>query len=67
MTPKLQLPKKLGVRLVQAEIDLTLWAAVEREKKKNKVTIKDVVEYGLAAYLLASNPTEYERYLKERD
>lgn len=58
--PPLPTPQKDEKRLIQAEVDISLFNAVEREMPKG-VKIRQVVEYGLKAYLLRTNPKEAER------
>lgn len=47
---------------LQAEVDLRLWEAVEKEmakqgkRSKKKLKNKEVVEWGLKAYLAKTNP-----------
>lgn len=53
-----ELPSKGETRPVQAEVDLALFEAVEKEmlKQKKKPKIREVVEWGLRAYLAKTNP-----------
>lgn len=60
-TPHLPLPVAEEKRLLQAEVNLELCDAVLREMKRRKVKIRQVMEWGLRAYLLATNPKEAER------
>lgn len=45
-------------KLVQAEVELDLRRAVMKEIDKKKLTIRQVVEWGLKAYLLQANPAK---------
>lgn len=61
--PALPLPHNEETTLIQAEIDVNLVNAVKKEMSKKavggkKIKIREVVEWGLRAYLLASNPKE---------
>lgn len=44
--------------LLQAEINKDFWAVVEREMKARGLTKRQIVEYGLKAFLLKANPKE---------
>jgi len=43
-------------RLIQAEINLDLWKAVEATRKKGDYNIRKVMEFGLKAFLIRYNP-----------
>lgn len=46
-------------RLVQAEVNRRLFTAIEKEiARKKGLSIRKVMEWGLRAYLLNSNPEE---------
>lgn len=47
---------KKNIRLVQAEIDLALFLAVEKEIKDRGLNIKSVVEWGWKEFLIKTNP-----------
>ena len=57
----LPLPHKKEKRLVQAEVDLELFTAVEKELKKQGLKIRDVTEWGLGQWLLKVNPEAAKR------
>lgn len=61
--PPPPLPENEKKRLVQAQVNLDLFKAVYREmKRKNKkLKIRQVIEWGLGAYLLTVNPKEAAR------
>lgn len=51
------LPEHGPTRNVYAEVDLALFTEVERELKNHpKLKIKEVVEWGMLAFLLKNNP-----------
>jgi hypothetical protein len=50
------LPIKEKKRGIQVDIGERLFLAIEREKKMSKRTLTAIVEWGLRAYLLKSNP-----------
>ena len=59
MAVALELPQSQATRLVQAEVDLELFEAVQKElsrHKPKKIKIRDAITWGLQAYLLKSNP-----------
>lgn len=47
--------------MMQAEINMDLRDAVKREIKSRKLTDRQVVEWGLKAFLLSTNPKEAAR------
>lgn len=55
------MPKKEGKRLVQGEVGLSLWNAIEKELDHQGHTIREALEFGLRAYLLVHNPKEATR------
>lgn len=59
--PRLPIPKKEEKRLMQAEVNLDLFAAVEKEMERRNLKIRQVMEWGLQQFLLASNPKEAAR------
>lgn len=60
-TLPIPLPTKQATHLVQAEVDLALYTATHKEMKSRKVKIRQVVEWAMSNYLLATNPKEAER------
>lgn len=54
----LPLPTSEKKRLVQAEVNTDLFDAVQSEmaRRKPKIKIRQVLEWGMKAYLLQSNP-----------
>lgn len=62
---KIPLPTVDEKRLVQAEVDMGLFLAVEKNLPqrggKRKLKIRQVVEWGLKVWLLESNPKEARR------
>ena len=59
--PALPLPQNEKKRLMQAEVNLDLFSAVHREMERKELKIRQVMEWGLRAFLLASNPKEAAR------
>jgi hypothetical protein len=64
--PELPVPLTEETRLVQAEVSLELFQAVEKEIERRKVNekkikIKQVLEFGLQCFLLRANKEEAER------
>lgn len=59
--PPLPLPQNERKRLMQAEVNLELFNAVHREMERKDLKIRQVMEWGLRAFLLASNPKEAQR------
>lgn len=57
----LPLPTKEATHLVQADVNEELYSAVQKELKARKVKIRQVVEWALCNYLLATNPEEAKR------
>lgn len=51
-----KLPTKPKIFLVQAEIPIELWKAALTEIQVRKLSRKAVVEWGLKAFVKASNP-----------
>jgi hypothetical protein len=41
---------------LQARVDKELFDAAKKEAKKNKVKIREVIEWGLRSYLVKTNP-----------
>jgi hypothetical protein len=60
-SPPLPLPQNEKKRLMQAEVNLELFNAVHREMERKGLKIRQVMEWGLRAFLLASNPKEAAR------
>ncbi len=56
--PALPIPTSERKRLVQAEVNLDLFDAVHAEmiRRKPKIKIRQVLEWGMKAYLLQANP-----------
>lgn len=48
-------------RPIQVYVDQDLFDAIEKEIKKRKLTIKQVVTYGIQAWLCKVNPAEAKR------
>lgn len=65
LPPLPSLPKTEHKELMQAEINEALYEAVERERKKRKITKRKVLEYGLVAFLQMANPTAAEPFIKK--
>lgn len=59
----MNLPTKKQNRLIQARIDVELVNHVIREAKKRKIKVKEALEFGLKAFLLAC----LEEETKERE
>lgn len=59
--PPLPLPQNEKKRLMQAEVNQELFDAVHKEMKRKDLKIRQVMEWGLRAFLLASNPKEATR------
>jgi hypothetical protein len=59
--PPLPLPQNEEKRLMQAEVNLDLFNAVHREMKRGDLKIRQVMEWGLKAFLLKANPKEAAR------
>lgn len=60
--PPLPTPSKSKKKILrQAEIDLDLWQAVEREMKLRNDKIREAMTYGFQAYLLKTNPKAAEK------
>lgn len=59
--PPLPLPQNEKKRLMQAEVNLDLFNAVSKEMERKGLKIRQVMEWGLRAYLKASNPKEASR------
>lgn len=57
----LSLPAKEEKRLVQADVNQHLLEAAQKEMKIRKVKVRQVVEWALSMYLLATNPEEASR------
>ena len=55
-TAAISLPRKEEKRLVQAEVNMDLWLAVDAQMKKDGIQIRQMVEFGLKSYLIAANP-----------
>lgn len=49
---------------MQAEIAPSLYEAVEKERKKLKMTKREMIEYGLVAFLQQTNPQVAESFIK---
>lgn len=47
--------------LLQIRIDKEFWSAIAKEMKSRKYTRRQVMEYGLRAFLLKANPKEATR------
>jgi hypothetical protein len=60
--PALPLPTGERKRLVQAEVNHDLFDAVHAEmvRRKPKIKIRQVLEWGMRAYLLRANPKAAE-------
>lgn len=52
----LPIPEVEEKKLMQAEINLDLYQAVEKERKVRELSKRKVLEWGLRAFLLTSNP-----------
>lgn len=61
--PHIPLPvaKARARKLIQAEVSLELREAVEREAKARKIELRQIVEWGLKAWLLSMNQKEATR------
>ena len=59
--PPLPMSKQTKKRLVQAEVSVDLFNAVDREIERDGLTIRQVLEWGFKAYLLVKNPKEAEK------
>ena len=59
--PPLPVPQKEEKRLMQAEVNLDLFTAVYNEMERRDLKIRQVMEFGLKAFLLATNKVEAER------
>lgn len=59
--PPLPLPQTEKKRLMQAEVNLDLFTAVHKEMERRGLKIRNVMEWGLKAFLLSSNPKEAAR------
>ena len=57
----LSLPAKEPTKLVQADVNAHLHQAAQKEMKQRKVKVRQVVEWGLSMYLMATNPQEAKR------
>lgn len=56
------LPSKKQRKLIQADIAVELLEAVREESKKSKISIVQIVEWGLKAYLVSKNPKLAEKF-----
>lgn len=57
-----QLPSaKEETHICQAHVEKSLWSAVAGEMSRRNLTIRQVVNWGLRAFLLASNQREAQR------
>jgi hypothetical protein len=54
--PPLPLPQNEKKRLMQAEVAVDLFDAAHKEMKRKHLKIRQVMEFGLRAFLLQSNP-----------
>lgn len=59
--PPLPVPQKEEKRLMQAEVNLDLFTSVYNEMERRDLKIRQVMEFGLKAFLLATNKDEAER------
>jgi hypothetical protein len=60
--PALPLPQNEKKRLMQAEVNQELFDLVHKEMKRKDLKIRSIMEWGLRAFLLASNPKEAARF-----
>lgn len=60
-SPSLPLPQTEKKRLMQAEVNLELFNAVHKEMERRGLKIRNLMEWGLKAFLLQSNPREAAR------
>ncbi len=56
--PHIPLPKKENKRLLQAEVNFELFNEAQKEMKKRGLKIRQVVEFGLSAFVKASKNTK---------
>lgn len=56
--PPLPIPRREEKRLMQAEVNQDLFTAVQKEMEKKGLKIREIMEWGLRAFLLTSNPKE---------
>lgn len=48
--------RRRQTRLAQAEVDIALYTIVRKEMKARDIKIRQVIEWGLKAWLLNTNP-----------
>lgn len=54
------LPEKEERRQLQVEVGMPLFTAVDGHRKKDGLTFRDIVEYGMAVYLAKKDPKAAE-------
>jgi len=61
IVPVLPLPARDEIKPVNVEISRELYTVARREMKKHGITVRKIVEWGLANFLLGVNPEEAKR------